>query len=329
MKSLTRHLPTSLLSIESVLEARVRLRNRVVRTPLQASAAIGSNLGAPTYLKLECLQRTGSFKARGAFNKLLSLSETQRQRGVVGVSGGNHAQGLAYAAKELGVHATICMPANTPTHYLEATRGYGAEVVLSPDIAAAFAEGRRLRDSGMVEVHPFDDILVAAGQGTVGLEILEDLPEMTRIYVSIGGGGLISGVATALRRRRPDIRVFGVETNGADAMARSLAAGGLIDMPAITSIARTLGAPRVSDFTLRHVQELVEDVIVVDDSEAFDALKFILERAKILTEPAAACCLAAARRHVGTFAPNEKVVILLCGGNTSMHDLSQWQARFA
>jgi threonine dehydratase len=161
------------------------------------------------------------------------------------------------------------------------------------------------------------------------LEILDDLPEMTRIYVSIGGGGLISGVATALRRRRPDIRVFGVETDGANAMARSLAAGGLIDMPAITSIARTLGAPRVSDFTLRHVQELVEEVMVVDDSEAFDALKFILERAKILTEPAAACCLAAARRHAGTFAPNEKVVILLCGGNASMHDLSQWQARFA
>ncbi len=329
MKSLTRSLPTSLLSIESVLEARVRLRNRVVHTPLQASAAIGHNLGATTYLKLECLQRTGSFKARGAFNKLLSLSDSQRKRGVVGVSGGNHAQGLAYAAKELGVRATICMPASTPSNYLEATRGYGADVVLCPDITAAFAEGRRLRDSGMVEVHPFDDILVAAGQGTVGLEILDDLPEMTRIYVSIGGGGLISGVATALRRRRPDIRVFGVETDGANAMARSLAAGGLIDMPAITSIARTLGAPRVSDFTLRHVQELVEEVMVVDDSEAFDALKFILERAKILTEPAAACCLAAARRHAGTFAPNEKLVILLCGGNASMQDLSQWQARFA
>lgn len=328
MKSLTRAFPTSLLSIESLLEARIRLRDRVIHTPLQPSAAVTADLGVPTFLKLECLQKTGSFKIRGAFNKLLSLTSSHRQRGVVGVSGGNHAQGLAYAARELGIHATICMPASTPRNYLDATRAYGADVVLCKDITSAFAEGRRLRDSGKVEVHPFDDPLVAAGQGTVGLEILEDLPDLTRIYVSIGGGGLISGIATALRRRRPDIRVFGVETHGADAMARSLEAGGLIDMPAITSIARTLGAPRVSEFTLKHVQELVEDVIVVDDREAFDALTFILERTKILTEPAAACCLAAARRHVGTFESNEKVVILMCGGNASMSDLAAWQARF-
>jgi threonine dehydratase len=242
---------------------------------------------------------------------------------VVGVSGGNHAQGLAYAARSLGLKATICMPATTPRNYLEATRGYGAEIVLCPDIVSAFAEGRRLRDLGMAEVHPFDDPFVAAGQGTVGLEILEDLPDVSTVFVSIGGGGLISGVATALRRQRPDIRVIGVETAGADAMARSIAAGGLIDMPAITSIARTLGAPRVSEFTLAHVRSLVEEVVVVDDAEAFSAMKFVLERAKILAEPAAACCLAAARRRAGSFRAGEKVVILLCGGNASLDDMAQ------
>lgn len=319
---------TILLQLSTILEARERLQGRLHRTPLQPSASISMDLGVDAYLKLECLQRTGSFKSRGALNKLLTLSREQCLKGVVGVSGGNHAQGLAFAARSLGIKATICMPETTPRNYLEATRGYGAEVVLCPDIVAAFAEGRRLRELGMAEVHPFDDPQVAAGQGTVGLEILDELPDVSTVFVSIGGGGLISGVATALRRQRPDIRVIGVETAGADAMARSLAAGGLIDMPAITSIARTLGAPRVSEFTLAHVRSLVEEVVVVDDSEAYLAMKFILERAKILVEPAAACCLAAARRRAGGFRPGEKVLILLCGGNASLDDMVQWSARF-
>lgn len=319
---------TPILDIASVFEAKDRLHGKLHRTPLQRSESIRLDLGVDAYLKLECLQRTGSFKPRGALNKLLTLSTEQCRKGVVGVSGGNHAQGLAYAARSLGLKATICMPATTPRNYLEATRGYGAEVVLCPDIVSAFAEGRRLRDLGMAEVHPFDDPFVAAGQGTVGLEILEDLPDVSTVFVSIGGGGLISGVATALRRQRPDIRVIGVETAGADAMARSIAAGGLIDMPAITSIARTLGAPRVSEFTLAHVRSLVEEVVVVDDAEAFSAMKFVLERAKILAEPAAACCLAAARRRAGSFRAGEKVVILLCGGNASLDDMAQWSARF-
>lgn len=318
----------SLLKLADVYSARGRLKGRLPRTPLIPSTSISKDLGVDAHLKLECFQRTGSFKPRGALNKLLTLSPEQCPKGVVGVSGGNHAQGLAFAAKTLGMKATICMPATTPQHYLEATRGYGAEIVLCPDIVAAFAEGRRLRDLGMVEAHPFDDPLIAAGQGTVGLEILEDLPDVTTVFVSIGGGGLISGIATALRRQRPHIRVIGVETSGADAMARSLAAGELIDMPAITSIARTLGAPRVSEFTLAHVRGLVEKVVVVDDREAYAALRFILERAKVLVEPAAACCLAAARRMSGSYQLDEKAVILLCGGNASLDDIAGWQARF-
>ena len=311
-----------------IAQAQHRLRRLVHRTPLVPSAALSSRLGAPTYLKLECLQKTGSFKPRGAFNKLLSLSAEERRRGVTAVSGGNHAQGVAYAARQLGVAATIAMPENTPRNYLEATRNYGAEIVLTPDVRAAFAESARLQSEGRVQIHPFDDPLVAAGQGTIGMEILEDLPEVTRVYVSVGGGGLISGVATALRSIKPEVRVVGVETEGADAMSRALAAGRPVELPAITSIARTLGAPSVSEFTLDHVRRLAEPVVVVSDGEAVAALFWLLERTKYVTEPAAACCLAAAERQRERLTSADRVVLLMCGGNVSAEDLATYWVRF-
>jgi threonine dehydratase len=317
-----------MLSLESIVRAQHRIRGRVHRTPLIPSAALSAHLGARVYLKLECLQKTGSFKPRGAFNTMLALSAEEQRRGVVAVSGGNHAQGVAYAAQQLGIAATIVMPVSTPKNYLDATRGYGADVVLTPDIRAAFAEMYRLRDQGRALVHPFDEPLVAAGQGTIGLEILEDLPAVERVYVSIGGGGLITGVATALRSLKPVVRVVGVETHGADAMARSLAANDLIELPAITSIARTLGAPKVCDFTLSHVRELVAEVLVVDDAAAVRALFLMLERTKYLVEPAAACCLAAAERQRSQFRPDEVIVLLLCGGNVSGEDLASFWQRF-
>jgi threonine dehydratase len=318
-----------MLSLDLICQAQHRLRGLVRRTPLIHSATLSALLGARVYLKLECLQKTGSFKPRGAFNKMLSLGETERRRGVVAVSGGNHAQGVAYAARQLGISAVIAMPQSTPRNYLDATRGYGADIALTPDIASAFAEARRLQDEGRVMIHPFDEPLVAAGQGTIGLEILEDLPEVQRVYVSIGGGALIGGVASALRGVKPEIRVVGVETHGADAMAQSLAAGRLVELPAITSIARTLGAPKVCDFTLNLVRELVEEVVVVDDAAAMAALILILERTKYLTEPAAACCLAAALRHKERFRPDDHIVLLMCGGNLSATDLCEFLRRFS
>jgi threonine dehydratase len=314
-----------MLTLDLIAQAGNRLRGLVHRTPLVYSTALSERLGAQVYLKLECLHKTGSFKPRGAFNKMLTLSPEQRSRGVVAVSGGNHAQGVAYAARHLGLSALIAMPVTTPHNYLEATRGYGAEIVLTPDVRAAFEEGRRLEQRGRVLIHPFDDLLVAAGQGTIGLEILDDLPGVTRVYVSIGGGGLITGVATALRAIKPAVRVIGVETQGADAMAQSLAAGRLIDLPAITSIARTLGAPRVSEFTLRHVQGLVEEVLVVSDDDTVAALFYLLERTKYLVEPAAACCLVAAEQQRSRIAPDEQVVLLLCGGNVSAESLCEFR----
>lgn len=312
-----------------IAQASLRLRGLVHRTPLAPSAALSQRLGAEVYLKLECLQKTGSFKPRGALNKMLLLSDEQRRRGVVAVSGGNHAQGVAFAARHLGVSAVIAMPATTPANYLDATRGYGAEVVLLPNIQAAFVEAERFEREGRVLIHPFDDPVVAAGQGTIGLEILDDLPGATRVYISIGGGALISGVAAALRAIKPELRVIGVETQGADAMARSLAAGKLVDLPAITSIARTLGAPRVCDFTLSHVRRLVEEVLVVSDAATVEALFFLLQRTKYLVEPAAACCLVAAEQQKAQFRSDEKIVLLLCGGNVSAESLCDFRRQFS
>jgi threonine dehydratase len=313
-----------MLTLDLIQQARARLQGRVHRTPLVPNTTLGQALGTRVSLKLECLQKTGSFKPRGAFNKLLSLSDEERGRGVVTVSGGNHAQGVAYAAGQLGVRAVVCMPRSTPANYLDATRGYGAEIILTDNIHAAFARAEELKASGLTMVHPFDDPLVAAGQGTIGLEILDDAPDATHVFVSIGGGGLLAGVATALRSLRPDIQVIGVETEGADAMAKALAAGQPVELPAITSIARTLGAPRVSAFTLEHAQRLAREVVVVPDREAVEALIFLAERAKIVTEPAAACCLAAARRLHTEFRPADHIVLLLCGGNVAIPDICGW-----
>jgi threonine dehydratase len=313
-----------MLSLDQIQQARARLQGRVRRTPLLSSATLSQALGARVSLKLECFQTTGSFKPRGAFNKLLSLSEDEKRRGVVTVSGGNHAQGVAFAARQLSIRAVICMPRSTPPNYLEATRGYGAEIVLTPDIRAAFAEVERFQANGLTLVHPFDDPLVAAGQGTIGLEISEDAPDATHVFVSIGGGGLLAGVATAVRGLHPEVQIIGVETEGADAMAKAWAAGQPVELPAITSIARTLGAPRVSPFTLEHARRLAREVVVVSDAEAVDALVFLLERAKVLTEPAASCCLAAARRLRPEFRPTDHIVLLLCGGNVAVADICGW-----
>ncbi|WP_437228906.1 threonine/serine dehydratase [Planctomicrobium sp. SH661] len=316
------------LSPELVLQAQQRLAGYLHRTPLVHSRTLSEKLGTEVYLKLECLQKTGSFKPRGALNKMLTLTPAERAAGVVATSGGNHAQGLALAAKILGVEATICMPDNTPSNYIDATRGYGAKVVLCPGPAATTVEAMRLKAEGLTFVPPFDDPLVAAGQGTVGLEILQDLPGVTRMYVSIGGGGLISGISTIMKAALPNLRIFGVETKGADAMAQSVEAGKLVELSSITSIARTLGALKVAPMTLAVVQELVEKVIVVEDRDAVQSLIYLLERTKILTEPAAACCLAAAETHRGDFQPGEKIVLLMCGGNVAVSDLCDYYRQF-
>jgi threonine dehydratase len=309
------------MHINLIEQARESIQSYIKRTALEYSQTLSQHLETNVFVKLELFQKTGSFKVRGSFNKLLSLSKEERKRGVVAVSGGNHAQAVAYASSVLGIESIILMPESTPRNYVEATIGYGAKIDLQPTIAAAFAEIKRFESEGRIFVHPFDDPLVMAGQGTVGLEILEDLPETTDIIVSIGGGGLAGGVATAVKAIKPEVRIWGVETIGADSMSQALAAGRPVELSAITSIAKTLGAPSVSPQTLTIAQEHLENVTVVSDEEAVQALQFILERLKVLTEPAASCTLAAASRLKNQFNKNSNVVLILCGGNVSLNDL--------
>ena len=259
---------------------------------------------------------------------MLSLSESERQRGVVAVSGGNHAQAVAYAARELGLQSLILMPESTPVNYLEATRSYGADVVLTGTMAEAFRDVRAFEAAGWAYIHPFDDPLVIAGQGTIGLEIFEDLPEVTDVVLSIGGGGLAAGVAIAIKTLKPSVRIWGVETAGADSMARAMAARAVVELPLVTSIARTLGAPAVSETTLALAQKYLEGVTVVTDEEAVDSLFVLLDEAKILTEPAASCTLAAVTQLQHHFSRDNHVVLVLCGGNFALDDLCQQRQSF-
>lgn len=317
-----------MIDLSDIRDAAERIKPYVKRTPLEYSRSLSDDLGVETYVKYELFQLTGAFKIRGAFNKLLDLTDDECGRGIVAVSGGNHAQAVAMASTALGADAVIVMPQSTPQNYVDATRGYGAVVDLQPTIADAFAKVEEYRADGRVFVHPFDDPLVMAGQGTVGLEILEDLPDATDVVISIGGGGLAGGAATAIKSLKPDVRIWGVETIGADSMTQALAAGHPVQMEAITSIAKTLGAPSVSDETLALVQKYFESVTLVSDAEAVDALRFILERLKVITEPAASCTLAAARKLRANFDARTKLVLILCGGNTSAVDLGRYVAEF-
>ena len=309
------------MNINEIRLAQKRIEPYVKRTPLERSQTLSRLLGTNVFVKYELFQHTGSFKPRGAFNKLLSLTPEERSRGVVAVSGGNHAQAVAYVATALGVDSVICMPENTPSNYTDATRGYGAHIDLQPNIAAAFDKAAKLEADGRILVHPFDDPLVIAGQATVGLEIMEDVPEATDIITSIGGGGMAAGAAIAAKEINPDVRVWGVETVGADAMSQAIAAGEPVTLPAITSIAKTLGAPYVTQLTLDLVRQYLESVTVVPDSEAVEAMVLIAERLKVLTEPAASCTLAAAKRLRDNFTPDSNLVLVFCGGNQSIADL--------
>ena len=310
------------MDINDIRSAAERIRRYVKRTPLERSDSLSKRLNTNVYVKYELFQKAGSFKPRGAFNKLLQLSDDEKAKGVVAVSGGNHAQAVAYAARVLGIDAVIAMPENTPATYLNATRSYGATVDLQPTIADAFAKVNEYVAEGRVVVHPFDDEAVIEGQGTVGLEIFEDVPQITDVFASSGGGGMAGGVAFALKSLKPTVRAWGVETVGADAMSQAIAAGEPVTLPAITSIAKTLGAPYVTTRTLDLVRDNMESVTVVSDADAVREILYIAERLKVITEPAAACNVAAAEKLRDNFTPNSHVVIVLCGGNTSIVDAS-------
>lgn len=317
---------SELIGFDLVTAAARAIVGHVVRTPTVASPGLSAFLGAPVTAKLELLQRTGSFKARGATVTLLSLGRAERDAGVVAVSGGNHAIAVADTAAALGVRSTVVMPESASASTVAACRATGADVRLTPDIAAAFALVEELRADGLTLVHPFDDPRVVAGAGTVGLELAQDAGELTDVLVSVGGGGLVSGVATALAALRPGVRVWGVETVGADALSAALATGGPTAVT-LSSIVTSLSAPAVSALTFAHVRALVHEVLVVSDAEAVRGTLDLAEHGKVWAEPAAGCLVPAARRVLERH-PDARLGLVVCGGNTGVRDLLAWADRF-
>ncbi|MFD7996653.1 threonine/serine dehydratase [Streptomyces mexicanus] len=316
-----------MIGISEIEAAAERITDHVVRTPTVPSPGLSALLGVPVTAKLELLQRTGSFKARGATAKLLSLGEAERAAGVVAVSGGNHGIALAVMAAALDVKATVVMPRSAPARSVELAEATGATLRLTDGMDEAFATATRLRDEGLTLVHPFDDPVVIAGQGTVGLELAQDAGDLTDVLVSVGGGGLIAGVATALRALRPGVRVWGVETEGAQAMSEALAAGGPVPV-AVSSISTTLSAPMVSQLTYDHVAALVEDVLVVPDRDAVQGCLDLAEHAKVWAEPAAGCLLPAARLVRERVGDRARLGLVVCGGNATTADVMSWAEGF-
>ncbi|WP_350349431.1 threonine ammonia-lyase [Agromyces sp. G08B096] len=289
------------------------------RTPMESSRFLAGELGVQVFLKCENLQRTGSYKLRGAYNRISALSDEERARGVVAASAGNHAQGVAFAARELGIRATIFMPVGVTLPKLDATRAYGAEVVLSGDsvgetltAAAAFAE-----ETGAVIIPPFDHHDVIAGQGTLGLEILEQAPDAATVVVPIGGGGLAAGIASAVKQRAAEqgrrIRVVGVQAENAAPYVASIAAGLPREVPVVPTIADGIAVYRPGELNFEIIREAVDDVVTVTEDDIARALLVLLERAKLVVEPAGAVSVAALM--TGKVVSEGPVVALLSGGN--------------
>ena len=305
-----------MIKLPEVQAALGRIRNSVYLSPCVYSADFSQLTGNTVFLKLDNLQRTGAFKERGALNKLLTLSEEERARGVIAASAGNHAQGVAYHAGKLGIRAQICMPLTTPLIKTSATKAYGAEVILhGANYDEACEEAiRRSTEQRLAFIHPFDDDVVIAGQGTLGLEILQQHPDVEAIVAPIGGGGLISGIGCAVKETNPKVQVFGVQPARLPSMQVALAEGKPVTLPAATTIADGIAVRRAGEVTLPLVEKYVDDVVTVDDEEIANAILLLLEREKTLAEGAGAAAIAALlnRRLPLT---GKRVAVLVCGGN--------------
>ena len=286
-----------------------------MRTPLDRSRALSDRIGGEVFIKCENLQRTGSFKIRGAFNRISRLSSEESEAGVVAASAGNHAQGTALAASLTGIRSTLFMPTDAPLPKVEATKRYGAEIVLTgKDFGEAFKAAVEFsNEHGATFVHPFDHPHVIAGQGTCGLEILEQLPEVNTIVVPAGGGGLVSGIASAAKAMKPGLRVVAVQAAGAAAFPPSLDAGKPVTLETMSTIADGIACNTPGDHTLAHVRALVDKVVTVTDDQIAEALVFTAERMKLVLEPAGAAGVAALMQNLGDLKP--PVVVVLSGGN--------------
>jgi threonine dehydratase len=310
------------LSLEALREARASLTGRIHRTPLLASRTLSERVGVPVYLKCENLQRTGSFKVRGALRRMAMLTPDERRRGVVTISAGNHAQAVAWAATAAGVSSTVVMPEHASPTKVRASRGYGADVVLHGDPGAAFRKAFELAaERRLTFVHPFDDPHVVAGHASCMLEILEDLPDVGTVVAPIGGGGLASGIAAATAAAAPHVAVWGVEPEGAAAMHQSLLVGRPVHLERVSTVADGLAAPMAGALNYEILRTHARGVALVEDVEIVGALRMILERTKLLVEPAGAAGLAALLASRVPLGPGP-VVVVLSGGNVDLDRLA-------
>jgi threonine dehydratase len=314
--------PKLTLTLDDFRAVRARIAPHIHRTPLLTSRQLSERTGFDVRLKAEMFQRVGSYKIRGPLNKLALMSEEQKRRGVVCSSAGNHAQGVALAAKIHGVRAVVCMAENATPAKIAATRGYGAEVVLHGTIWDEANEKAKelVRTEGLTYVHPFDDAELIGGQGTLGLEIVEDWPEVDAVVVPIGGGGLISGVSMAVKGHDPRIKVIGVESSDGPAMQRSLETGKLETIDCRTII-DGLRVRRVGEHTFSVVQRFVDEVVALPDREIFDAMLWTMERCKLVVEGAAAAPVAALLAGLVKLPPGSRVAAVLSGGNLNLEQL--------
>jgi threonine dehydratase len=310
------------LTLKDYQEVRARIAPHIKHTPLLTSRQLSEATGYDTRLKAELFQRVGSYKIRGPLNKFALMPDDQKKRGVVCSSAGNHAQGVALAAKIHGIRAVVCMATNATPSKVAATKAYGAEVVLHGSIWDEANEKAKelVRNEGLTYVHPFDDEQLIAGQGTLGLEVIQDWPELDAIVVPIGGGGLIAGVSMAVKSHNPRIRVIGVESSDGPAMKMSVAAGSLQTIDCKTVI-DGLRVRRCGELNFSVVQRFVDDIVALPDKEIFEAMLWVMERCKLVVEGAAAAPVAALLHGLVKLPKGAKVAAVLSGGNVNLQQL--------
>ena len=310
-----------MVTLEMIKQAQQNLKGVARMTPLISAPKIGENVS----IKAENLQLTGSFKLRGAYNKISSLTPEEKQKGVIACSAGNHAQGVALSATKNGIHSTICIPAGAPLSKVEATRGFGGDVVLVPGVYDdAYAKAVELtHEKGYTFVHPFNDEKVIAGQGTIGLEILEQEPHVDAVFVAIGGGGLASGVACAIKSMKPDCKVYGVQAAGAPSMYDSINKGEIIELPSVSTIADGIAVKKPGDLTFEMCQKYLDGVVTVSEDEIATAILTLMEGQKTVAEGAGAASVAAVMFDKVPEVKGKNIVCVISGGNIDVSILSR------
>lgn len=299
-----------------------RIKPFIKKTPIISSSSLNHMFNLDIYFKLELLQKTGSFKSRGAINKIIQLSEKEKKNGVIAISAGNHAQATSWACSQFGVKSKIVMPDGASKSKIKATKSYGGEVILTKEKMMDTCE-RIIESEGLSFVHPFDDIDIILGQGTTSLEVINKIKDLDYAFISIGGGGLISGMACVLKKYNPKIKIIGVEPINSNVMTNSIKSNKpeIFDTLKNKTIADTLAAPFAGDITFEFVKEFVDEIINVSEQEMIDSLRIMIERLKIIPEPAASACLAPILFNKIKINPNSKCLVVVCGGNIDLKKL--------